>query len=52
MPIEIGKLEINAYIEESIDSERINSLDPLTYEEIIKEAVERVLEILKRRTEL
>lgn len=48
MPIEIGELEINAHIEGNADS-GIGRNDPPDNEEIIREAVERVLEILRRK---
>ena len=52
MPIEIGELEIRARIEESPESGNNDREDGLTSEEIIQEAVERVLEILRRKAEL
>ncbi len=52
MPIEIGELEIKAHIEENPGSENSDRYNQLKNEEIIQEAVERVLEILRRRSEL
>ena len=52
MPIEIGELEIRVRIKDHIDSEVISNESQSDNEEIIQEAVERVLEILRRKAEL
>ena len=49
MPIEIREIEIKATVDERPDGNEGLQVD--TTEEIIQEAVERVLEILKNRKE-
>ena len=52
MPIEIGELEIKARIEDHVDGGITGNESQSDNEEIIQEAVERVLEILRRKAEL
>ncbi|MEM9686595.1 MAG: DUF5908 family protein [Bacteroidota bacterium] len=52
MPIEIGELEIKVRIEDHVSSERTQRDHQFKSEDIIQEAVERVLRILRRKAEL
>ena len=52
MPIEIGELEIKARIEAQPERNNNDRENRLTSDEIIQEAVERILEILRRKAEL
>ncbi len=51
MSIEIREIEIKATVDEK-PTERTEGFKSETIEEIIQEAVERVLEILKKRNEI
>ncbi len=50
MPVEIREILINATVDESASTKQ-NSIDAETMNELIQEAVDRVLEILKSKDE-
>lgn len=52
MPIEIAELEIKAHIADPNGSRSSSQDNPLDAEEIIQQAVERILDILRRKAEL